>query len=139
MKYTIPIDCKNANGNVNHLVYCWIFCVHCCHCSCSSSRWGTTACNSCIIIDALMYGINHTAIIEKLSSVHQRSIAKYSSQLPDCIVLAISCHTSTNGTGINTRNLYTTRIAIVYKSFFLIDLLVNISLMYLMNCSMIAS
>jgi hypothetical protein len=38
IKYTIPIDCKNANGNVNHLVYCCIFILPVSHSSFNSSK-----------------------------------------------------------------------------------------------------
>ncbi len=81
MKYTIPIPCTNANGTVNHLVYCCIFIVPVSPCSCSSSSLGTTAVNSCMMIDALIYAPNHTAMIENCSRDPHKSIAKYCNPL----------------------------------------------------------
>lgn len=67
-------------------------------------------------------------MIEKFSSVPQSNIAKYSRPHHPCpSVHQIICDVSANGTGINTRNLYTTRIIIVKSNFFLTDLFVNIS------------
>ena len=77
---------------------------------------------NCMIIDALMNGINPTAMIENCSNVPHKSIAKYSKPPPDCIVLDAQVVISTNGTGIYTNSLYRAKIANVKSSFFLIDL-----------------
>jgi len=127
IKYIIHIDCKNANGNVNHLVY---FCICICQTSpssCNSSNLGTTAVSNCIIIDALMKGIKPTAIIENCSNVHPKSIAKNSK--PQVVVFTASRKISifTKGTGITTNNLYITNQIKVYNNFFLIDFECHIS------------
>jgi len=77
IKNTIPIHCKNAKGTVRYLVICCIFCCHASHCSDSSSSFGTTEPNNCIIIDALINGASPMAIKEKFSKDHHNIITKY--------------------------------------------------------------
>ena len=101
MKNTIPIHCKNANGIDKYLVYWLIFCCHASHSSVNCSKLGITAHNNCIMIDALMYGESHIAMIEKLSNDHHIIITKYPNPLE---LIAHICHIklsiSTKGTGI---------------------------------------
>jgi hypothetical protein len=52
-----------------------------------------------------MKGTSPTAIIEKLSIVPHKSIAKYSSPVSLIKVFDTSAWISTKGTGINTKNL----------------------------------
>lgn len=138
MKNTIPILCKNANGKVIYLVYWLIFCCPTSPCSVSSSNDGITCVKSWRMIDALMYGANPTAMIEKLSNEPHNNITKYPN--PDVSnVLLTNCVICTNGTGINTRSLYTNNAPSVNNSLFLIFLFVNNSLMICVNPDIIIS
>ena len=105
MKYVIPIPCTNANGKLNRLVYCAIFCVPVSPCSWSSSRAGTTAVNNWKIIDELIYAHNPTAIIENCSSDPPKSIAKYWRPLVPVFALATRLSILTKGTGKKTSSL----------------------------------
>ena len=134
MKNTIPIHCKKANGIDKYLVYWLIFCCHASHSSVNCSKLGITAHNNCIMIDALMYGESHIAMIEKLSKDHPIIITKYHNQLE---LIAHICHIrlsiSTNGTGIWTNNLYIASIHKVNQIFFIKDLLLMILLNFFLN------
>lgn len=84
------------------------------------------------MIDALMYGARPTAITEKLSKDPHNNITKYPN--PDVSnVLVTNSWICTNGTGINTSNLYTNNAPNVKRSLFLIFLFVNNSLMIRVN------
>lgn len=81
-----------------------------------------------------MYGVNHTAMIEKLLSVPPKSMAKNSSPHPPINVCHSNISILTNGTGTKTSILYTANTPIVKRIFFLNGLLANISLTYWINC-----
>ena len=106
MKYTIPIHCKNASGIERYLVYWLIFCCQASHSSVNCSKLGITAHNNCMIIDALIYGESHIAIIEKFSNDHHSIITIYHNPLALTVPICdINVSISTNGTGICTNNL----------------------------------
>lgn len=72
-------------------------------------------------MDALIYAANPTAMIENWSRDQPNSIRKYPNpELPELMVLVIIAVISTNGTGINTKSLYTAKITKVKIIFFLI-------------------